>query len=86
MQRMLQLDRLERSEIARILRQLFPFPEDMGPHQWEGIQLPKMNRVFPELHAKDIVSVQPMSEPSDTVWYMDIVGYNPFREIHYQQI
>ena len=86
MLRMLKLDRLERSQIQKILRDLFPFPEDMGPHLWEGIKLPKMQRVFPEFCVREFVSVQPMSNPSSEIFYMDIDGYNPFKEVHYQQV
>lgn len=78
------LDRLERKEIARLLEKLFPFPEDMGPHlpPFGGMIFPKINQVFPKLTAADIVSVQPMSLPTATVFYSDFVR----NEKHYQQV
>ena len=39
--------------------------------QWAGVALPLVRRVFGEIVAKDLVSVQPMNLPSGLVFYLD---------------
>ena len=38
---------------------------------WAGVALPLVRRVFGEIVAKDLVSVQPMSLPSGLIFYLD---------------
>ena len=38
---------------------------------WIGVTLPFIRQTFSKLSAKEFVSVQPMSAPSDLVFYMD---------------
>ena len=66
MKRMLQADRLERSQIARILREVGHSPDEYGLRQGWGLQLPKMTQGFPELNAKDTLSEPLMSDSSNT--------------------
>lgn len=42
-------------------------------HGFGIIRIPQVNRVFPTITAHELVSVQPMSMPSGTVFYMDFV-------------
>jgi hypothetical protein len=43
-----------------------------GPQeQWAGVALPLVRRVFGEIVAKDLVSVQPMNLPSGLIFYLD---------------
>jgi len=39
--------------------------------QWAGVALPLVRRVFGEIVAKDLVSVQPMNLPSGLIFYLD---------------
>jgi hypothetical protein len=52
--------------------------EDM---RWRRMMFPLVRAAFPALCAHDLVSVQPMREPSGTVFYMDFrqatPTYNP---------
>ena len=38
---------------------------------WAGVALPLVRRVFGEIVAKDLVSVQPMNLPSGLIFYLD---------------
>ena len=39
--------------------------------QWAGVALPLVRRVFGEIVAKDLVSVQPMNLPAGLIFYLD---------------
>jgi len=48
------------------------FSSNVGPQeQWAGVALPLVRRVFGEIVAKDLVSVQPMNLPSGLIFYLD---------------
>ena len=38
---------------------------------WAGVALPLVRRVFGEIVAKDLVSVQPMNLPAGLIFYLD---------------
>lgn len=40
-------------------------------NRWDGVALPLVRRVFSNLMANDIVSVQPMSQPTGNLFYLD---------------
>ena len=42
-----------------------------GSEAWAGVALPLVRRVFGEIVAKDLVSVQPMNLPSGLIFYLD---------------
>ena len=42
-----------------------------GGEQWAGVALPLVRRVFGEIVAKDLLSVQPMNLPSGLIFYLD---------------
>ena len=42
-----------------------------GQEAWAGVALPLVRRVFGEIVAKDLVSVQPMNLPSGLIFYLD---------------
>jgi hypothetical protein len=47
---------------------------------WAGVALPLVRRVFGEIVAKDLVSVQPMNLPSGLIFYLDFqYGQDQFR-------
>jgi len=39
---------------------------------WAGVALPLVRRVFGEIVAKDLVSVQPMNLPAGLIFYLDL--------------
>jgi hypothetical protein len=48
------------------------YATNSGPQeQWAGVALPLVRRVFGEIVAKDLVSVQPMNLPSGLIFYLD---------------
>ena len=48
------------------------YASNAGPQeQWAGVALPLVRRVFGEIVAKDLVSVQPMNLPSGLIFYLD---------------
>ena len=40
-------------------------------NRWDGVALPLVRRVFSNLMANDIVSVQPMAQPTGNLFYLD---------------
>ena len=60
--------------------------EDM---RWRRMVFPLVRAAFPALCAHDLISVQPMSQPSGTVFYMDYrwtdPTYNP-AEVYCEQV
>lgn len=60
--------------------------EDM---RWRRMVFPLVRAAFPALCAHDLISVQPMSQPSGTVFYMDYrwtdPTYNP-AEVYLEKI
>jgi len=47
---------------------------------WAGVALPLVRRVFGEIVAKDLVSVQPMNLPSGLIFYLDFQYGNNFNQ------
>jgi len=45
--------------------------EEVGLGGFNNIQFPVLKRVFPNLVANDLVRVQPMSQPSSAIFYLD---------------
>ena len=41
-------------------------------YKW-NVYLPQVHRVFPEILASELVSVQPMTGPSSQIFYLDFV-------------
>lgn len=41
------------------------------PNRWSKIIFPIINECFPQISIKEITSVQPMSEPTAKVFYLD---------------
>lgn len=44
---------------------------DANSEEWAGVALPLVRRVFTEISAKDMVSVQPMNMPTGLVFFLD---------------
>jgi hypothetical protein len=44
---------------------------DANSEEWAGVALPLVRRVFTEISAKDMVSVQPMNLPTGLVFFLD---------------
>lgn len=42
-----------------------------GAEEWSGVALPLVRKVFAEISAKELISVQPLNLPSGLVFYMD---------------
>lgn len=40
-------------------------------NEWSGVTFPLVNRTFGRLEASEIVNVQPMSQPSGRLFYLD---------------
>ena len=45
--------------------------DNANSEAWAGVALPLVRRVFGEIVAKDLVSVQPMNLPSGLIFYLD---------------
>ena len=43
----------------------------VGDEEWSGVALPLLRRVFGNIVAQELVSVQPMNLPSGLVFYLD---------------
>jgi len=43
----------------------------VGDEEWSGVALPLVRRVFGNIVAQELVSVQPMNLPSGLVFYLD---------------
>ena len=53
----------------------------VGDEEWSGVALPLVRRVFGNIAAQELVSVQPMNLPSGLVFYLDFKygsGYGKF--------
>ena len=46
-------------------------PTGGNDEEWSGVALPLVRRVFGEIVAKDLVSVQPMNLPAGLIFYLD---------------
>lgn len=44
---------------------------DVNSEEWAGVALPLVRRIFTEISAKDMVSVQPMNMPTGLVFFLD---------------
>lgn len=44
---------------------------EANSEEWAGVALPLVRRVFTEISAKDMVSVQPMNMPTGLVFFLD---------------
>jgi hypothetical protein len=44
---------------------------DANAEEWAGVALPLVRRIFTDITAKDLVSVQPMNLPTGLVFYLD---------------
>lgn len=72
-------NRQERSNIAILLesqaKQLVTEANrtgtDANAEEWAGVALPLVRRIFTDIVAKDLVSVQPMNMPTGLVFYLD---------------
>ena len=50
----------------------------VGDEEWSGVALPLVRRVFGNIVAQELVSVQPMNLPSGLVFYLDFKYGNSF--------
>ena len=73
----------------RIIKEATTTGTAAGNEEWSGVALPLVRRIYGEIVAKELLSVQPMNMPSGIIFYLQYEydsegqpGFNPGENIH----
>ena len=59
------------NQASQLVKEASATSTSSNKEEWSGVALPLVRRIFGELAAQDLVSVQPMNLPSGLIFYHD---------------
>jgi len=59
------------NQASQLVKEASATSTSSNKEEWSGVALPLVRRIFGELAAQDLVSVQPMNLPSGLIFYLD---------------